>query len=139
MTNYNLTQTGAEVQAILDSVASFDSAPTSGSTKPVTSGGIYAAVAEGNTNDLILTEAEAYLNSRIDALVAIIDKFGEAEGERVSCRYMPKVANGEMIISGSGAPTETPRFVGQFYVDTTTPALYCAKAVTDSTADWFQV
>jgi len=42
-------------------------------------------------------------------------------------------------LTGSGAPTAKPTFVGQLYVDTTTPKLYCAKAVTNSTSDWFAV
>ena len=42
-------------------------------------------------------------------------------------------------LSGSGAPTVVPAFVGQLYVDTSTPKLYCAKRVTGSTSDWFAV
>jgi len=40
--------------------------------------------------------------------------------------------------NGSGAPGSTPGYIGQFYVDTNAPALYCAKG-TSSAADWFLV
>ena len=41
---YKFTQTGAEIQRILNSVQTFDSTPTEGSTNPVTSEGIKAAI-----------------------------------------------------------------------------------------------
>ncbi len=40
--------------------------------------------------------------------------------------------------NGSGAPGTTPSYIGQFYVDTNAPALYCAKG-TASSGDWFLV
>ena len=42
-------------------------------------------------------------------------------------------------LSGSGAPSVAPSFIGQLYVDASTPKLYCAKRVTGSTSDWFAV
>jgi hypothetical protein len=41
-------------------------------------------------------------------------------------------------LSGTGAPTGTPRFIGQFYVDTATPTLYYARG-TNSSADWVSI
>ena len=42
------------------------------------------------------------------------------------------------ISSGSGAPSSTPGAVGDFYIDTSTPGLYYAKA-TASSDDWVAV
>jgi len=40
--------------------------------------------------------------------------------------------------NGVGLPVTTPAYIGQFYVDTSAPSLYCAKG-TASSADWFIV
>lgn len=45
MANYQLEQTGAEVQAILNAVQSPDTTPVEGSSKLITSGGVQAAIA----------------------------------------------------------------------------------------------
>ena len=42
MANYNLTQTGEEVQRILDSVQTIDSSIISGSSHPVSGGAVYS-------------------------------------------------------------------------------------------------
>lgn len=44
MANYTLTQTGAQIQQILNKVQSPDSSPTSASSNLVSSGGVYAAI-----------------------------------------------------------------------------------------------
>ena len=50
----------------------------------------------------------------------------------------PSPSSTPAIESGSGAPSSTPAKVGDIYVDTSTPALYYAKA-TASSADWVAV
>ncbi len=90
------------------------------------------------TSDLVLTEGEAYLYAKIKALEKIIDNLGDLKARTLELDEVPSACGGEMILSGSGAPTVVPFFVGQFYVDTTNAALYVAKAVTNSTSDWFQ-
>ena len=50
---FTFTQTGAQLQAIIDSVETFDTAPTADSANPVTSGGIKTAL-DGKQNTLTI-------------------------------------------------------------------------------------
>lgn len=55
---------------------------------------------------------------------------GYASESNININYLP--------LSGSGAPTSTPSFVGQIYIDTTAKREYKAYG-TSSSADWLKV
>ena len=57
---FKFTQTGTELQRIIDSVQTFDSTPTEGSSNPVTSDGIFEAIKP--LNDLGLSVANGMIN-----------------------------------------------------------------------------
>lgn len=132
---YDLTQTGTQVQEILDAVKTFDTAPTEGSAHPVTSGGIYTAIRE-STGNRVLAEAVAWLHNRVLQLEATLDKIGDATAQNIDFANMPKLVGMDWITFGTTAPSITPTCMGQIYVDTTNRAVYIAKAVTLSTSDW---
>ncbi len=69
MANYQLDQTGAEVQAILDAVQNPDTSPASASTNLITSGGVYSAVGSVASD---LTE----LGQRVDGLFLQVSEDG---------------------------------------------------------------
>ena len=58
MAEYKLGQTGSELQSIIDHVETFDSAPTAGSQKAVTSAGIKAALDEKANQATTYTKEE---------------------------------------------------------------------------------
>lgn len=94
-----------------------------------------------NTDSIVDVKSAAMveLHNEITGLTNQLSNLGNVNATSINLEQFPKVNTYPMIIYGSGAPTDVPRFIGQLYVDTTTPSLYCAKAVTNSTGDWFNV
>ena len=86
----------------------------------------------------ILVEAIVQLKSEVDALIENKDNLGNVKVESIDTNNIPKVANSDMIITGSGSPTIVPKFIGQRYLDTTNYVAYTAYKVTNSTGDWHQ-
>lgn len=124
--------------------------------------------AEDETTEMseVIAETFAYLNDRVDALYKMV--LGEGDGntpdfplslkpysvdaKNIRCVGVPTI----LYCSQAGAPaaaripdnwdsetmgqwTGVPMFIGQLFVDMTTPKLYCAKALTAATSDWFAV
>lgn len=94
-----------------------------------------------NTDPVVDVKSAAMteLHNEIVGLTAQLSNLGNVNATSINLEQFPKINAYATVIYGSGAPTEVPRFIGQLYVDTSTPALYCAKAVTNSTGDWFNV
>lgn len=94
-----------------------------------------------NTDSIVDVKSAAMveLHNEITGLTNQLSNLGNVNATSINLEQFPKVNTYPIIIYGSGAPTDVPRFIGQLYVDTTTPSLYCAKAVTNSTGDWFNV
>ena len=53
-------------------------------------------------------------------------------------KILGKINTNLVPISGNGAPSTVPKYVGQLYVDKTTPSLYYAIGTT-STSNWVLV
>ena len=87
----------------------------------------------------IIAEALAQQQSEIDGLRENLKHLGEVKATTIDSENMPMVCGQPLVVVGSTAPTVVPMFKGQFYLNTTTPALYVAKAVTNSVNDWAQV
>lgn len=109
----------------------------------------------------VISEAFAYLYNQVEDLKASLIgegynrvnvKFNQVDAQEIYSYGVPAI----LISSTAGAPSaanvpdnwdiETmgawsgyPFFIGQLYLDKSTPKLYCAKAVTASTGDWFNV
>ena len=84
----------------------------------------------------VIVEAIAWLSARISALESLIDNAGDLKANSIDTKYLPKVCGYPLVIKGAGAPTVTPRFVGQRYHNTTDRKVYEAMAVTNSISDW---
>lgn len=142
--NYNLTQTGAEVQRILDSVETIDTTPASGSDNPISSGAVHAAIATLNSLissnstllQTVIAQAVAELLANDEGLMARIANLGDAKADSIDLAELPKVCGYPLVVEGAGAPSVVPYFVGQRYHDTTNKKVYEAFAVTNSTSDW---
>ena len=87
-------------------------------------------------NIRVLAEGVAWLSARISALESLIDNAGDLKANSIDTKYLPKVCGYPLVIKGAGAPTVTPRFVGQRYHNTTDRKVYEAMAVTNSISDW---
>ena len=83
-----------------------------------------------------LTEAINSLNGEVEALKEKMVNLGEAKAKCIDSEELPKVCGGDLVIIGDGAPSVTPKFVGQRYHDDTNRKVYEAFAVTNSVSDW---
>lgn len=80
----------------------------------------------------IISEAIASLFNEYQALKDIVlsASYNTMDAVNYTCMGNP------MVLEGAGAPTVTPKFVGQRYHDTTNRKVYEAFSVNDSTNDW---
>lgn len=88
------------------------------------SGAAYTVIAEHITG----------LNKKIERLEKQIDNANNLRARSVDSREGFLVNGDKTVIIGSGAPTMVPAFAGQFYINTSGPALYYAvnnSATTD--------
>jgi hypothetical protein len=83
-----------------------------------------------------LAEAINSLNREIEALQEKMVNLGEAKAKCIDSEDLPKVCGESLVVVGSGAPSVTPKFVGQRYHDDTNRKVYEAFAVTNSVSDW---
>lgn len=85
----------------------------------------------------VISEHIAKLTSRIEALengIGVTDTLTSNSVDSANGYYI----NGDKtVIIGSGAPTVVPAFAGQFYINTSGPALYYAVN-NSATTDWKQ-
>lgn len=98
----------------------------------------------------VISQAFAQMQEEIDNLRALIDTMRNVNALDYYRIGVPMV----LYSSTAGAPSAdnvpdnwdndtmglwngTPRFIGQKYIDRATPTEYTAKAVTNSTSDWF--
>lgn len=87
----------------------------------------------------VTANALVILKNRIDALEELLREgiFGNIQIDNLDIVGLFNIHDGtNMILKGSGAPTVVPDFIGQFYLDFTTPKLYASKG-TSTTGDWF--
>lgn len=96
------------------------------------------SASEGELEDLARTVA--YALNDLDARTRSIEEqqgqpFGPIIADSINTQVMPMVGGKAIVLTGSGAPTIAPDFVGQFYIDTTTPNVYYATA-TNNVNGW---
>lgn len=75
------------------------------------------------------------LEAERDATLGNLDELGDVHAKSLDMDELPKVAHYDMIVKGSGAPTTTPDFIGQRYIDTANKKSYDACGV-GSVSDW---
>lgn len=165
MENYNLTQTGSEVQALLNKIDALPTnatlqqslttlqnninaeATTRGNNDTTLQGNINAEKTARENADTalqasitlitdVLPQALAELQAAIDGLKANLQDLGDVKAENIDLANLPKVCGYPLVVEGAGAPADVPYFVGQRYHDTTNKKVYEAFSVTNSTADW---
>lgn len=145
--------------SVYNGVVDADSTPTENSTKPVTSGGVYASLTTESSTRADADEemgkvsgaALALLAARLDALEASRDKLGAATAGSIDAnevtRYRyPLVLLGHGVPSKAVTPTNLPDglpwdgvpiYAGQLYInlDATSGGLYYAVG-TGAVSDW---
>lgn len=89
------------------------------------------SASEGELEDLARTVA--YALNDLDARTRSIEEqqgqpFGPIVADSINSQVMPMVGGKAIVLTGSGAPQVAPDFVGQFYIDTSTPNVYFATA-----------
>ena len=114
MANYQLTQTGAEVQSLLNKVASPDTTPTSSSSALITSGGVKTYV-DGNVNQLGQEK-----DNRDNEIVKVLAQSGvfdfpALQGNTIEGKY----------ISTNGVLVSNPDFVTKIYA--VSEGYYCIR------------
>lgn len=82
------------------------------------------------------SEAFAMLFAEIRGIKRNLQHLGYVEAETVNSENMPQICGNDMILTGSGAPTTPPKFIGQKYLDQTNHVEYTAYHLTNSTSDW---
>lgn len=97
-------------------------------------------IAETMTRFLAACETLVQLQERVTALEKLQDNLGDVSVRSLALATMPTVIDGTPLFQiGSGAPTDFPRMVGQFYYDKTNSYLYVAVTLTGSSSDWKKV
>lgn len=104
-----------------------DNVPTKNSNNYVKSGGVY-------DNEQVLVQAINELRSDVEALNENREEFDNINTNTIHTMEIPYVGESQMIISGEGAPTLEPEFVGQQYMDLTNGVTY--QAFTLSSSGW---
>ena len=108
-----------------------DSVPTKNSQNLLESGGAYE---DGH----VLTEAIVALNSKVAALEKMLldtHTLIDLKLKSLDVQDIYICGNAE-VITGNGAPTIVPRFIGQRYLDLTNNKVYTAFRLTNTTGDW---
>lgn len=96
------------------------------------------SASEGELEELARTVAYALndLNARTRSIEEQQGQpFGPIIADSINTQVMPMVGGKAIVLTGSGAPQVAPDFVGQFYIDTSTPNVYFATA-TGSVSGW---
>lgn len=83
----------------------------------------------------VLAEHIVSLYKRVEALEESKDSVNELTANSVDTRNGFYYNGDKTVLSGAGAPSVVPGFIGQFYVDTTNKKLYVATGNSAST-DW---
>lgn len=96
------------------------------------------SASEGELEDLARTVA--YALNDLDARTRSIEEqqgqpFGPIVADSINSQVMPMVGGKAIVLTGSGAPQVAPDFVGQFYIDTSTPNVYFSTT-TGSVNGW---
>lgn len=96
--------------------------------------GLQTALAgKADTSEVTELEQEVGENTEdIEALKANLDRFGDVHAQSIDLDNLPKVCGYNMYIIGTGAPTITPDFIGQIYIDKSGGKVYMATATTNS-------
>jgi len=112
--------------AIADAISKeTDELPTKNSSKLLSSGTLYEQLQ-------VLVQSVNELNDNIESFLEI-ENYGELRADSISLMEAPKIGDDNMIITGSGAPSVTPAFAGQVYIDTTNNGIYIASNKDNST------
>lgn len=85
----------------------------------------------------VLAEHIVSLYKRVESLESSQGSVNNLNANLVDSRTGYAVNGDKTILTGSGAPSVVPSFVGQFYINTSGPALYYAVG-NSSTSDWKQ-
>lgn len=96
------------------------------------------SASETELADLARVVAEALndLNARMQTIESEQGlPFGDILADSINTQVMPMVGGKAIVLTGSGAPQVVPDFVGQFYIDTSTPNVYFATA-TNNVNGW---
>lgn len=90
----------------------------------------------GAPGQSVIAQAFADLLGEINGVKAALSQMGDIHADSIDTAELPRVCGGAFCVTGEGAPTAVPRFVGQEYLDMTNKKVYKAFAVTASTGDW---
>ncbi len=96
--------------------------------------------ADLNLDEYTLAEALNFLYSKINSLEKLISDglFGNLQVDILTTVKELNYNGAPLILTGTTAPTTAPDFVGQTYINTTSPGtVYTAKGI-GTTADWKQ-
>lgn len=85
----------------------------------------------------VIAEHLSRLTSRIKNLEDVLDTANDLVANSVDSAKGYYRNGDKTILTGSGAPTVVPAFIGQFYINTSGPALYYAVG-NSATSDWKQ-
>lgn len=85
----------------------------------------------------VIAEHITRLNKKIERLEEQIDNANNLRARSVDSATGYYINGDKTVIIGSGAPTMVPAFAGQFYINTSGPALYYAVN-NSATTDWKQ-
>lgn len=70
----------------------------------------------------------------LEAIHKNIDELGDVHAKSINMDELPKVCGYPMAIIGSGAPTVTPDFISQIYIDTTNHKVYMADGTANASS-----
>ena len=73
--------------------------------------------------------------ANIDGLINNLDKLGNATALSLDIYSLPKICGYELIFISNTAPSRSPNFIGQIYIDTSAGKVYVATNV-NSSADY---
>lgn len=88
-----------------------------------------------DTIEVVIAEHLASIRAELLGFASVVDNLGDARARSLSLDTMLQICGSKLILSGSGAPSAIPDFIGQEYCDTTNKKSYKAFG-NSSVSDW---
>ena len=88
-----------------------------------------------DTIEVVIAEHLASIRAELLGFASVVDNLGDARARSLSLDTMLQICGSKLILSGSGAPSVIPDFIGQEYCDTTNKKSYKAFG-NGSVSDW---
>lgn len=125
-------RTSAEQDTIDAGKADKSDTYTKTQTDSAISGAVATEATRAQATEAALQTATTELRADLNAID--VDNLGDVHAKSIDSDELPRVCGFEMFLKGTGAPSVTPDFIGQIYIDTTAQKVYMATGVVNASS-----